>query len=175
MGCAGKGSPGVKRVVADTGPILHLWEAKAWKCLTAGCTVSIPPEVEAELGHTLPNWLSRKPAWLNIAALHKHHQRDAQEWSQAGLLDSGEAAAIALGRQTAADWFLTDDAAARLFAQALGLEVHGSLGVLLWAAGQKIITPAEAKASLDGLAESTLWVSPRILKEARTALEELIK
>jgi len=111
---------------------------------------------------------------VNVTVLRDRHQRDAHGWTQAGLLDDGEAAAIASGQQTSADWLLMDDAAGRLFAQALGLEVHGSLGVLLWAAGKNFITPVEARACLDGLANSTLWVSPRILKDARTAFEELI-
>jgi predicted nucleic acid-binding protein len=112
---------------------------------------------------------------VNVTVLRDRHQRDAHRWTQAGLLDDGEAAAIGLGQQTSADWLLTDDAAGWLFAQALGLEVHGSLGVLLRAAGKEFITPAEARASLDGLANSTLWVCPRIRKDARTALEQWIQ
>ena len=39
-----------------------------------------------------------------------------------------------LVRQLKADWFVTDDTAARVLATTLGIEVHGSLGILLWAA-----------------------------------------
>ncbi len=46
-------------------------------------------------------------------------------------LGAGEAEAIALARSLHADWLLTDDAEARVVAQLAGLEVHGSLGVLL--------------------------------------------
>jgi predicted nucleic acid-binding protein len=49
-------------------------------------------------------------------------------------LGPGEIEAILLARAVNADWLLTDDAGARLVAAFLGLEVHGSLGVILWAA-----------------------------------------
>jgi len=88
-------------------------------------------------------------------------------------LDAGEAEAIALARQIQADWFLTDDAAARLFAQALGLEVHGSLGIVLWAAVAGHLNRAAAEAVLNRLAQSSLWVSARVLAEARSALDQL--
>jgi len=88
-------------------------------------------------------------------------------------LDAGEAEAIALARQVQADWFLTDDAAARLFAQALGLEVHGSLGIILWAAAVGHLNRAAAEGALNRLAQSALWVSAKVLAEARSALDQL--
>jgi predicted nucleic acid-binding protein len=72
-----------------------------------------------------------------------------------------------------ADWLLTDDSAARLFAQALGLEVHGSLGIVLWSAATGHLDRPDAEATLDRLAHSSLWVSPRVLAEAKTALDQL--
>jgi predicted nucleic acid-binding protein len=77
-------------------------------------------------------WHAQRPAWIRVASLSDPYGRDAAAWQQAGLLDHGEAEAVALARQMSAQWFLTDDAAARLFAQSLGVEVHGSLGVVLW-------------------------------------------
>jgi predicted nucleic acid-binding protein len=44
-----------------------------------------------------------------------------------GLLDAGEAGAIAPARCHKDNWFITDDAAAPILAASLGLEVHGSL------------------------------------------------
>ena len=79
-----------------------------------------------------------------------------REWQTSGLVEAGEAEAIALARQLSAAWFLTDDAAARVFATALGLEVHGSLGIVLWAAARKYLSREEAGAALDRLAHSSL-------------------
>jgi predicted nucleic acid-binding protein len=48
-------------------------------------------------------------------------------------IDEGESAAIALTMQMQAEWLLSDDAKARQFAETLGLEIHGSIELLLWA------------------------------------------
>lgn len=69
--------------------------------------------------------------------------------------------------------FLTDDAAARLLATSLGLQARGSLGVILWLAGQQKISHHEASRHLENLARTSLWVSSRVLAEARSALEKL--
>ena len=89
------------------------------------------------------------------------------------MLHAGEAEAIALARQIAADWLLTDDAAARLFASELDLEVHGSLGVILWAAALGYLDRPAAEQALTRLASSSLWLSTRIQGEAWAALEEI--
>jgi len=69
---------------------------------------------------------------------------------------------------------LSDDAGARQFAQALGLEVHGSIGLLLWgAASGQIASREDALRLLNALAGSSLWVSERVLQKAREAVETL--
>ncbi|MFQ5828067.1 MAG: DUF3368 domain-containing protein, partial [Candidatus Methylomirabilia bacterium] len=85
------------------------------------------------------------------------------------------AQAIALARSLPADWLLTDDAGARVVASLLRLEVHGSLGVILWAAASGHLQREEGFSILERLAKSSLWVSPRILNEARHTLETLFQ
>jgi len=92
---------------------------------------------------------------------------------KAGLLDPGEAEALALANQLHAEWLLTDDTAARLVASRLGLEVHGSLGVVLWAAAVGHFNRAEAEATLEALSNTSLWLSARVLDEARGALRQI--
>jgi predicted nucleic acid-binding protein len=91
----------------------------------------------------------------------------------ASLLDDGEAEAVALARQLNAHWLLTDDTAARLVGQAFGLEVHGSLGIVLWAAATNRLRRDEAESALDRLAQSSLWVSSSVLLTAKAALGEM--
>ena len=100
---------------------------------------------------------------------------DWRSWSDAGLLDLGEAQALALAEQLRATWFLTDDAAARLIAGHLGFEVHGSLGVVLWAAATKRLGPAEARRTLEALFRSSLWLSARVRSEALAALATILR
>jgi predicted nucleic acid-binding protein len=115
------------------------------------------------------------PEWITTDTLAAPYASEAAAWQQAGLLDAGEAEAIALVRQIRADWLLTDDAAARLFAEELGLEVHGSLGVVLWAAALGHMVRTEAEQILTRLAASSLWISSRVLVEARAALDEIFR
>ncbi len=78
--------------------------------------------------------------------------------------------------QEHADWFLTDDAKARQFAESAGLEVHGSIGLLLWSvANEHILEKALALHLLDNLANSSLWISERVLQEARKAINALLE
>ena len=79
-----------------------------------------------------------------------------------------------LAIQIGAHWLLTDDAAARLVAQQQGLEVHGSLGVVLWAAATGHLGRQEAEGALDALTRSSLWVSSKILLEAKAALQKIL-
>ncbi|NUQ36461.1 MAG: hypothetical protein HUU23_01430 [Caldilineales bacterium] len=111
---------------------MHLTEAAALELLRLVGDLHVPPEVMAEMAYHRMDW--SLPDWITLDILAPAFAADAEAWQQAGLLDAGEAEAIALARQIDAEWLLTDDTAARLFAQELGIEVHGSLGVVLWAA-----------------------------------------
>jgi predicted nucleic acid-binding protein len=163
----------VRRIVSNTGPLLHLNEAQALALLRIAGEVRIPTGVEAEVAYHTTGW--KTPTWLAVEVLTGPRAAEAAAWQQAGLLNTGEAEAIALARQLGADWLLTDDAAARLLAQTLGLEVHGSLGIVLQAAAVGHLDRAEADATLERLAASSLWLSPRVLAEARIALDELFR
>lgn len=133
--------------------------------------VHAPPQVVTELRYFLPDW--QAPEWIRVDLLDAARAEEAAAWQQANLLHGGEAEAIALAQQIGADWLLTDDAAARLFASQIGLEVHGSLGIVLWAAAFGHFTRADAGKALTKLAASSLWLSSRVLAEARAALEEM--
>ena len=170
---AGPGKPPMRCVVCDTGPLLHLHEGNCLGILQHAGQLHIPPAVDAELSHQDLGWPAKKKSWIHVTPLAPPHQAAAEAWHTSGLLHSGEAAAIELARQLEADWLLTDDASARLVAQACGLEVHGSLGMVLWAAASGHLARPAAEAALKGLAESSLWVSTSVLAQARAALNQI--
>jgi predicted nucleic acid-binding protein len=160
-------------VVCDTGPILHLWEARALDLLGHAGEVIIPPAVEQEVAVRVPDWSRARPIWLRTQPLPGDARAQVKEWAGVGSLGPGEIEAILLARAVSADWLLTDDAGARLVAAFLGLEVHGSLGVILWAAAARHVDRHDAGAVLDRLAATSLWISRAILSEARQALDAL--
>lgn len=165
----------MRRIVSNTGPVLHLAQARSLSLLELAGEVHIPRAVDAEIGEHEPNWASQRPDWIVLDPVIPPYAEESAAWQEAGLLDAGEAEAIALARQIRADWLLTDDSAARLFGQAFGLEVHGSLGVVLWAAAVGHLDRADAQAALDRLTRSSLWLSAKVLTEARAALAEIFR
>lgn len=160
-------------VVSDTGPILHLIEADALRLLEFDAIVHVPKAVVSELAFLQTDL--QLPDWIEVTSLDLPFSARAVAWQQAGLLDPGEAEAIALTQQLSADWLLTDGAAARVLAESLGLEVHGSLGIVLWAAAEGHINQSQANNALSRLANSSLWISQRILRRAWDALHEIFR
>jgi predicted nucleic acid-binding protein len=144
----------MKRLVVDTGPVLHLHEAGALHLLPLIGETFLPPMVKAELSSRIP---ALPPKWAKLQTLTISAQQRALEWRHAGLLHGGEAEALALANEFKPDWFLTDDAAARLMA----------------AAAKNLVKKIEAESFLIGLEKSSLWMSLRVRVGARTALEKL--
>ncbi len=161
--------------MCDTSALLHLAEVEALPLLSRMGDVFVPGAVDVEMTQQNPLWRTEKPSWIHVRSVTSSRLREATAWRQAGLLDLGEAEAIALARHMDAQWLLTDDAAARLFAQSLGIEVHGSLGVVLRAASAGELSRADAEATLGRLANSSLWISAKVLAEARAALKQLFR
>ncbi len=63
MGNQAERGNGLRLVVSDTGPLLHLGEADALLLLTWTGEVSIPKAVEREMTQQDPLWQSQRPAW----------------------------------------------------------------------------------------------------------------
>jgi predicted nucleic acid-binding protein len=117
------------RVVCDTGPVFHLIEASLLDLLLKAGEIHIPSTVDSELTDLLrQSWKKQKPPWITIDPLTPEENENVESLTLSGLLDPGEAGAILLAKRLKADWFLTDDTAARLFAGSMGLEVHGYAG-----------------------------------------------
>ncbi len=163
----------MKIVVSDTGPILHLLEAGALGLLENLGQVFVPAAVEIELGRLVENWKVSRPSWLVQRNVVKGGSTTAGEAGPLGL-GLGESEAILLAREIEADWLLTDDAEARLIAHLAGIEVHGSLGVVLRAAMIGELASSEAHRLLDHLAETSLWISETVLARAHAELDSLV-
>lgn len=161
-------------IVRDTGPLLHLSEAGAAHLLSLAGKVLISPLVAAEFVANSQGW--NPPQWIQVVALEKSSQRKAERWMSTEHIHSGEAEAIGLALQEHADWLLTDDAIARQFAESLGLEVHGSIAILLWSMAKGIVPEKELAVQLmDRLAKTSLWISDRVLQEAYKAIDTLFE
>lgn len=165
----------VRIVVCDTGPILHLSEAKLLDWLSTLGTVFVPPAVDDELSSLVRGWRESRPGWMVLQPPAGALSEPVASVCNQSNLGPGETEAIALALERHADWLLTDDTMARVVAEMAGLEVHGSLGVVLFRAAQREVGYDEARSALDRLASSSLWLSQRILTKAQTTLKSMFQ
>jgi predicted nucleic acid-binding protein len=163
----------MKVIVCDAGPLIHLGEADCLDLLRPAGTLFLPHRVAVEVRSAV-SVAEPWPTFLQIVKLEPHERKQADMWQTAGDLHAGEAEALVLARRKKADWFLTDDATTRLFVSLLGLEVHGSLGIILWNAAKGFSGRDEAESALERLEATSLWLSDGIRREARQALEEIM-
>ena len=162
-----------EKTVCDTGPILHLHEASALDLLLLVGAVWVPSGVDRELTRLVGDWPTHRPRQLQVVELEARAAEQAAQWAAAGLLHAAESEALALALQWKADWYLTDDTAARELARSLGVEAHGSLGVVLWAAAHGHLNRQQSAARLEALFSSSLWVSSSVRDEAREVLKQI--
>jgi predicted nucleic acid-binding protein len=90
-------------------------------------------------------------------------------------LDRGESAALSVAQELDDGVvFLTDDLEAREKAKELGIEVHGSVGVVVLGFRKTELEFEEATSKIRGLAEETeMFITDAIVEEGIRVLEEL--
>ena len=164
---------GMSLVVSNTGPILHLHEADLLELLALCGEIHVPPAVRDELMSLLPKGNRDLSEWIIVDSLTDGQKKGAKSLFRSNLVDLAEAEAIVLSRQLNPKWFLTDDAKARVLAGTFGLEVHGTLGVVIWSAAVGHKQPAEAKEAISRLTTTSLWISDRVVNEAQRSLDAL--
>ena len=117
------------KVISNTGPILHLSEIDLLSALNSFPIIFIPEEVKNELRKQgVVVTMIKK---IKVLTLQGKFKDVAEIMVNKFNLDLGEAQSIALALQEKADYFLSDDLDARTVGKMHGLEVHGSVGILL--------------------------------------------
>lgn len=163
----------MNRVVCDAGPIIHLAEANLL-CLLQNCgQISVPSLVADEVQRAVE--IDPWPDWIAVRTLDTGAVQTAKRWAQFGDLHGGEAETYALATLMEADWLLTDDASARVFAATMGMEVHGTLGVVLWNVARGRLGRETGLSALAVLRETSLWLSAEVLREARDAVVQICR
>jgi predicted nucleic acid-binding protein len=151
-------------VVCDAGPLIHLDELGCLDLLADFSAVLVPDTVWQEVTRHRPDALRRPVPQLTRVQLSFPDEASLKTLIQVLSLDAGEQAALALMLQHPEAILLTDDAAARLAANQLGMRVHGTLGVLLRAIRRGQRTAEEVLTLLRSLPQqSTLHVRPDLL------------
>jgi predicted nucleic acid-binding protein len=118
-----------KIIIADTSCLIGLTNIGRLDILRQSYRkVIITPEVVREYGDPLPDWIFLQSVSdeKKTIAFHK-------------IIDLGESSAIALAMETENALLIVDDRRARQVALGLGLEITGTLGVLIRAYENGII------------------------------------
>jgi predicted nucleic acid-binding protein len=148
------------KAISNTSPLLYLYRIEAIEWLPKLFDEIWAPEaVKSELlagrnkGYDVPN--PADYSWLNIV----DPQSMPSEWLALDL-GAGEIAAMALALENPSHVILLDDGLARRTAQVAGLQVWGTLKVLLEAKSQGLVE--KIAPSVANLSEAGMWVSPEI-------------
>ncbi len=115
------------RIVIDTGPLITLARANLLKVVSVlPGEFFCPEEVMEEIAKGVAlGYPDARAAWLQAVALSKPLSALA-----VATLDVGEAAVIQLAMELGIKWVCMDERKGRLAAEAVGLSVTGTLGLL---------------------------------------------
>nr|WP_256490546.1 nucleic acid-binding protein [Haladaptatus sp. AB643] len=144
--------------------MIHLAEIDAFYLLTAINELLIPETVYAELEEGgVPPELS-DCEWERIEV--------AQPVESGAELDAGERAALAVALERDNIVFLTDDLAAREFAQDQNIEVHGSIGVIALAHHRGVVPSDDAALLMRApQSETSLFITDAIVERGIKLLQ----
>ena len=142
------------KIVSNSSPLIFFSAIGILDSLADLGDISIPKAVYDEVtGNDLKGSNEVKHAdWIKVVKLKDH-----ESVTFLSVLDAGEAEAIALAIKQNADLILLDDLAGRRAANAYGIEVMGTLGVLkvMYQRGRI----ENMKTTLDELQKQGFWMS----------------
>lgn len=143
-----------KIVVSDTSCFIALSKIKELQILQKlyGRIITTPTVVD-EFGEHLPEWIQVQPP----KDLQKQQLLELQ-------VDRGEASAVILALELEADLIILDDYKARLSAEKLGMNITGTLGVIIRAKKAGILHSIQPL--IDKLRKTDFRVSEELLIEA---------
>jgi predicted nucleic acid-binding protein len=161
------------RVVTNTGPIIHLFELNKQELLRKLFQdVLTVPEVLQELR---PNQRSLTESLLTIHNLNASGRDHTKFFVERFELQLGESAALALAKQEKIKIFLTDDLDARFVAKRIGIQPHGTLGLLMRAFRKKILSREYTISLLHELKQTSLFITTDLISWAILEVERYHK
>lgn len=156
-------------VISDTTPIISLIKIHRLDLLEKLFDeVLIPNAVFRELitNESFSNEAEevKKSAFLKISPV-QNRQSIAILQAISGL-DDGESEAIVLADEKKSDVLIIDERKGRMVAQKLGITITGTVGVLVQANNEGMITKDEAESCLEFLRKSNIRLSEKLVQEA---------
>ncbi len=149
-----------KTIISDTSCLIILTKIGEIEILTnVFGSVITTSKVAEEFGQELPKWIEIRSA----TDLYSQRILELQ-------IDKGEASALALALEMPEPVVILDDYKARKIAESLGLEIIGTIGVIIKAKKLGIIETI--KPLLNKIRQTDFRISPELEKLALEAAEE---
>ena len=160
----------MRDVICNTSPLQYLYQIGSLHLLpTLFGRIQVPTAVAAEMtaGRRRKLFLPKldELSWVEIRSVH-----DRTLLPLVTSLGKGEKEVLALGLETEAPLLVLDDRSGRRYASAAGLEVTGTLGVLLLAKERHVLD--SVRPMLDRLQELRFRLSAGIRQAVLDAADE---
>ncbi len=153
--------------ILDAGPLIHLDQLASLHLLEQMGTLFCPEIVAREAEFHRPGVL-RRASFVNVVEAPAVPSVPVQTND---VLHAGELSALAWAEKFGADVFLSDDVAARTAAEKMGLEVCGTIGVILDAVSNGVLSDAGARGIFQRIRrDSTLHISNALIASALKSL-----
>ena len=162
-------------VVSDSTPLISLMKASSLEILKPLFgEVLIPEAVFSELTIN-PNYSEeaaqiKNSTFIKIVSVEESKAVDVLRKSSG--LDLGESEAIIYADNHKADVLLMDEAKGRTVAKSMGLYIMGTIGVLLYAYEEKILSSDNVADALNRLRQSNRHIGDDILKYALAKIKD---
>ncbi len=156
-------------VISDTTPIISLIKINKLDLLEKLFgEILIPEAVYRELTTNIffenEAEIVKKADFLKVTAV-KNQQSLAILQTVSGLDDS-ESEAIVIAGELNSDVLIIDERKGRKIAQKLGIPITGTVGILIQAFNEKMLSKDDVKASFELLKDSNIRLSDKLIQEA---------
>ena len=160
-------------IISDTTPIISLIKINRLDLLEKlFVEVLIPNAVFKELTtnnlFTNEAEIVKKSSFLKVSSVQ--NQKSLQLLQAVSGLDDGESEAIILADELKSNILLMDERKGRKVAQKLGINITGTIGILIQAYNEGMISDVEVKSYLNQLKNTNIRLSDSLIQQALSLL-----
>ena len=160
-------------IISDTTPIISLIKINRLDLLEKlFVEVLIPNAVFKELTtntlFTNESEIVKKSSFLKVSSVQ--NQKSLQLLQAVSGLDDGESEAIILADELKSNILLMDERKGRKVAQKLGIKITGTIGILIQAYNEGMISDVEVKSYLNQLKNTNIRLSDSLIQQALSLL-----